>query len=102
MRPQYITIVGGVQKVVALDSNMVGVNISVRTDATTVEVSVEAPNDSVSTNNIDPPVNPSAPNWVAAPAAGTNGLIVLQNPVAAIRFTKATNGTATILQQGIR
>lgn len=88
MRPQYITIVGGTPKVVPLDNNMVGINVSVRTDATTVEVTLEDP--------------AGTPTWVAAPAAGSNGVIVIKDPVRALRFSKATNGSATVLQQGIR
>lgn len=87
MRPQYITIVGGTPKVVPLDNNKVSANTSIRTDATTVEVTLEDPDQS--------------PVWVAAPAAGSNGVVVIKDPVRALRFTKATNGTATILQQGI-
>lgn len=89
MKPQYITIIGGTPAVVALDNDMVAFNVSVRTDATTLEVTLEDPTAATAT-------------WVAAPAAGANGLVNLTYPVRALRFTKATNGVATILQQGLR
>lgn len=101
MKPQYVTIIGGTPKVVPLDTNMVPFNVSIRTDATTVELALEAPADSVAANSFTPTVGP-APTWVAAPAAGANGVIVLKDPYAAVRFTKATNGLATVLQSGLR
>jgi len=102
MKPQYITLAAGVPKILGLNANAVDVNISVRTDADTVELTLEYPSDSLNQSGFDVPPNPASPVWFAAPAVGANGIRVIKDPVAAIRFTKATAGTATILQQGLR
>lgn len=96
MKPVYIQDPDG--KVLAVDSNVVGAKISVRTDAT-VEFTVEAPADSVAPNSYRTPVNPNPPTWLAAPAA-VNGVIVFDFPIAALRFEGGT--VATVLQQGLR
>jgi len=101
MKPQYITVVGGTPKVVPLDNNIGVFNVAIRTDATTVEVALEDPADSANPSNL--PLNGSpGQTWVAAPAAAANGVINLVVPCRAVRFSKATNGVATVLQQGIQ
>ena len=102
MKPQYIVIIGGTPKTIALDTNVVNFDVSITTDATTTEVALANPNDSVKPNSWTPPVNPNPPVWIAAPAPDALGVIHLVDPVSAVRFTKATNGVATILQQGLR
>jgi len=105
MKPQYITLFGTTPKIVALDTNMVPFNVSIRPAAgVTVELSTEAPNDFVQPNTFTPRVAPAgaAVVWVAAPAAGANGVIVLKDPYAAVRFTPTTGGECTIMQQGLR
>lgn len=99
MTPRYITIVGGTPKVVPLDNDIAVFNVSVRTDATTIEFCLEDPDDSVAPNTFSPAVGPG-PTWLAAPAP-VNGVVVLNFPCAAVRLSKATNGVATVLQQGV-
>lgn len=100
MKPVYVTVGAGVPKIVPLDTNVDVFNVSIRTDATTVEVAVERPGDETATNGFDLPILPYAVAWVAAPAAGANGVIVLKDPYAAVRFSKVAAGFATVVQQG--
>lgn len=100
MKPQYITLVGTTPKVVPLDNNMVVFNVAIRAPAgATVEVALEDPADLA--NNIPNSGSPG-PTWVAAPAAAANGVINLVVPARLVRITPTGNGTATILQQGLR
>lgn len=101
MDSQYITIVGGTPKVVPLDTNVNVFNVAIRTDATTVEVALEDPAP-VGRPDEMPLTGSPGPTWVAAPAAAANGIINLLVPCRAVRFSKATNGVATVLQQGIQ
>lgn len=102
MKPQYITLVGTTPKIVPLDTNVVSFEVSIRPPAgVTVELALEHPSDSLSDAG-RVAVGP-APTWVAAPAAGANGVISLfGTPYAAVRLTPTTGGQATILQQGLR
>jgi hypothetical protein len=101
MKVQYVAIVGGTPLVVPLDNDVNVFNVSIRTDATTVEFSLEAPTDLVARNTFSPARNTIiSQTWVAAPAA-VNGVVNLLVPAAAIRLSKASNGLATIIQQGL-
>lgn len=95
MHPQYITILAGVPKVIGLDTNIAATNIAIRTDADTVEIAVEYPNDATA-------ASPPTVFWLPAPDANAAGLIVLKDPTSAVRFTSAADATATILQQGLQ
>jgi hypothetical protein len=100
MKPQYIVIGAGVPKVVQLDNNSIVFNVAIRTDATTVEVALEDPAP-VGRPDETPLSGSPGPTWVAAPAAAANGIINLTVPARAVRFSKATAGVATVLQQGL-
>ena len=97
MRPISVNVTAG-PIVVPLNNNNQVFNVSIRTaGATTLEVCLERPDDSVPGSAYELPVGP-APTWFAAPAA-VGGLTTLTSPVAAVRLTGV--GTATILQQGL-
>jgi hypothetical protein len=100
MKVIYGTIVGGTPLVIPLNPEATGVfNVSIRTDATTVEFALERPDDSTARNSFVTAVG-TAPTWLAAPAAA-NGIVNITFPVSAIRLSKATAGVATVLQAGI-
>lgn len=105
MQAQYITLAAGVAKVVPLNIHNTSFEVSIRAPAaTTIEVCLEEPGDSIAVGTHSPPVNPNAPVWVAAPnAVNANGVLHLTGtPYAAVRLTNASNGVATILQSGLR
>jgi hypothetical protein len=101
MEVRYVTIVGGTPLVVPLDTNVVVFNVSIRTDATTVEFALEEPADSVATSTYRPAATTVTPVWVTAPAA-VNGVVNLLVPCSAVRLSKAGAGSATIVQAGLR
>ncbi len=99
MRPIYVNVTAG-PIVVPLNNNCNVFNVSVSTTgATTIEVCLANPQDSVASNAYVTAIGP-APVWIAAPTAESNGVTNLTYPVAAIRFTGI--GTGIVLQQGIQ
>lgn len=100
MKPVYYVIVGGTPLVIPVDTDKDIFNVSIRTDATTVEFALEATADSTAPNTYTPAKTTVTPTWIAAPAA-VNGVVNLLVPCSAIRLSKAGAGSATVLQQGI-
>lgn len=102
MKPQYITLVGTTPKIIALDTNVVSYELSIRATAgVTIEFALENPDDS--TSDTSKAAAGPAPTWVAAPnAVNANGVLhITGTPYAAVRFTPAAGGAATVLQQGV-
>lgn len=102
MKPQYITLVGTTPEIVALNTNTTTFDLSIRATAgVTIEFALENPNDS--TADTSKAAAGPAPTWVAAPnAVNANGVLhITGTPYAAVRFTPAAGGVATVLQQGV-
>lgn len=92
MRPQYIDVVGGVPKIVPLDTNKIDFNVTIDPKGATVEQTI---------SQVFDPVQLAAATWGATPAA-VGGLINLTAGVTAIRLSSASNVTAIVLQNGIQ
>lgn len=113
MQPQYIALPDTTPKIIGLNTNSENFQVRIRVSASvTVEVSVDNPPDSSPLDG-NPATNPNAVVWTAVvpdaagyvnldagPLASATGLA--PGPWRAVRFTAATTGSATILQNGIK
>lgn len=106
MKPSYITLVGTTPFITNLNNNNEHFNVSIRASANVLtEIALEDTAPSTTPGGFPPRDDPHqgspGPTWVAAPAAGANGIINLTYPVRLVRFTPIAGGTVTILQQGL-
>ena len=101
MKASYVTLVGTTQKIVTPDTNIGIFSVSIRAPAgVTVELALEDPGDLTQSNTFFPVVTAFPYVWLPSPAA-VNGIININYPVSAIRFTPTAGGQVTMVQQGI-